>query len=455
MSGFPATPLSATQVDEILAAVRPMVRAVLTSAARVEPGQALTASLLPASPQIDASDVVNGALNLGLTLKEIVFNGTGALNVPSEGALGDDLVGTASIVAAQPFPPPLPVLNGVNTPNPAGTIGQLFGAVTLPDVRVRIDVTWRVRDSAGTELTEGTHFIATKGVASPDVSVIVPPLFRELRLDTLQNPIGQVFCLSADVVLRLADRSLPFTLGPLPFIALPIFVPTVVALFSEPNFGLTRDGAVAIIVPEHSPFASAEPLFKSLRQVESVLGSLRSLASVAAWLLGISELVSSIPDQPRLRLVAANAVPKLGNIKIKRRPWYAVLSSDPDFDDEVRSLFVFGLPGTEVEFFNDTNFKRKPESKQGMFSLMTHQEGWVAVRNLDTSNDARPVTFPPNPFDNSYVPQFENDETGDSSWVADMSSVRFRNTWLAVVQREVESPPVPPVLQCGPPPIIL
>lgn len=104
--------------------------------------------------------------------------------------------------------------------------------------------------------------------------------------------------------------------------------------------------------------------------------------------------------------------------------------------------------------YNDTNFKRRPNSNQGMFSLRTNVEGWVAVRTLDTSNDERPVTFPRNPSDNRYVPQFENDTTGDSSWVRDMSSVRFHPTWLRGVEGEVSQPPQPPLLVCSEPRII-
>lgn len=117
-------------------------------------------------------------------------------------------------------------------------------------------------------------------------------------------------------------------------------------------------------------------------------------------------------------------------------------------------MFVFGVPGTEVEFYNDTNFKRRPASNQGMFSLRTNIEGWVAVRNLDTSNDARPLTFPRNPSDNRYVPQFENDSTGDASWVANMSSVRFLPTWLRDVEGEISDPPAPPALVCVSTPVI-
>lgn len=330
MSGFPTAGLNDAQADQILGAIRPTLRIVLNSAARVEPGQALRASLLPVSPEIDASNFVNGALNLALSLKDIVFTGTGVVDVPAAGEQGDTIATTLSGVTAQPFPPAAPVIGGVATSNPAGVLGQLFGGVALPDVRVQVELTWVVLQN-GVELAEGSDFIASNGLASPDVSVAVPPVFRELRLDTLQNPIGEVYCLLVRGNLRLGARSLPFTVGPVPFLALPIFVPTVVALFSEPNFGLTHDSAVALLVPEHSPFASAEPLFKLLRQVESVLGSLRSLAKVAAWLLGISELVSSVPDQPRIRFVASDGVPKLGSIKINGVPgttcWAAIRAS--------------------------------------------------------------------------------------------------------------------------------
>jgi hypothetical protein len=229
----------------------------------------------------------------------------------------------------------------------------------------------------------------------------------------------------------------------------------VVVLFTEPNFGVTIDSAALIIVPEHSPFASAEPLFKTLKRVESAVSALRSLGGLVSFFLGLDELLGAVPDQPRLRFAAARAVtggqgiPKLGAIKIKRRPWYAILSSDPNFDDKAFSLIVFGAPGVTVQFFNDINFKMAADgSHQGNFDIqlkdtLTEKDFFASIRTLDTDDDFAPETFPP-----SRVPRFEADSGGDDLWHTDMSSVRFEQGWLDGVAEEVKNPPPVPPLSC-------
>jgi hypothetical protein len=300
-------------------------------------------------------------------------------------------------------------------------------------------------------LGEGRDFLATQGLTTPSVSVLLPPLLRELRLDTLANPEpgGSVVCLSAEVTLSLGVRTLVFTLGPVPVLQLPLLIPTVVVLFSEPNFGLTYDSAALVFVPKHSPFASAEPLFKTLKKLEAVVSALRGLGGLAAFFLGLDELLGTVPDQPRLRFAAADGIAKLGDIKIKRRPWWNPLADDPNFDDKVFSLLVFGLPGTKVQFFNDTNFKMAPATTQGNFdielkSTVPDIDFFAAVRTLDTDDDVAPETFPPN-----RVPRFQGDPSGDDRWHTDMSSVRFHSDWLGEVARDVKNPPPVPPLRCS------
>jgi hypothetical protein len=460
MSGVQAVPLADAQATQVLAAVRQRLQLVLTSSAHVQPGQPVTAAVLPSLPEIDVSDLAHGVLNLAGVAKDVLFNTATPVEVPTPAEVtdptaldGDELAqAAAGIFGKQPFPPPalgtLPIV-----PQTAGISAQLFGTLAQPNLRVGLRVRWRVRDRSGNELNEGRDFIATQGLTSPTVSLVLPPVFRELRLDTLLNPGGTVVCLSAEGTLSLgAAPPLPFTLGPVPVLLLPLLIPTVVVLFTEPGFGLTHDSAALIVVPKHSPFASAEPLFKTLRRTEAAVSALRGLGGLAAFFLGLDELLGTVPDQPRLRFAAANEIPELQRITIKRRPWYQFLGSDPNFDDKVFSLMVFGLPGTKIQFFNDEFFKMRPVTGQGNFDVELRNsppdlDFVVTIRTLDTDDDFAPETFPPD-----RVPRFESDTGGDDRWHTDMSSIRFHQDWLRLVEEEVANPLPTPELNCLPRP---
>lgn len=178
------------------------------------------------------------------------------------------------------------------------------------------------------------------------------------------------------------------------------------------------------------------------------MDALSGIGGFASFLLGLSALTSSVPEQPRIRFVSANEIPKLGDVIIKRRPWYAFLSEDPNFDDRIYSILVIGIPGTRVEFFNDTNFKdgtTSPSSDQGRYTVEISVELFAAIRTLDASSKSKPVTFPPN-----RVVAFEKDDSDDNDgkWHTDLSSVRFDQTWLANVAHAPQAKD--PVLRCAP-----
>jgi hypothetical protein len=452
MSGVASPSLSDAQATQVLDLVRQQLRLTLTSPTQLQPGQPLTASLTPPEPLLDVSDLAMGLLNLAWASKDVLFNNPNAIELPTSadattpGALdGDTLLQSSAVgpLIKQPFPPSI---GGTIVPQTGGIAAQLFGTFSPPRLQVGVSARWRVRDSAGNELQDGKDFIATQGLTSPNVSLVLPPIFRELRLDTMRNPGGAVVCLSVDVTLTLGAKTTTFQLGPVPVLVLPLLVPTVVVLFSEPNFGVTHESAALIIVPKHSPFASAEPLFKVLRKIEGVADALRGIGGLASFFLGLGELLGTVPEQPRLRFAAADGIKRLGDITIKRRPWYNILGNDPNFDDKAYSLIVFGLPGTTVQFFNDVDFKT--DGKQGNFDIELSNTApdldfFVAIRDLDTDDDQKPETFPA-----GRVPRWNKDEHGDGKWHTDMSSVRFQQEWLDIVNREISNPTQPPPLTC-------
>jgi hypothetical protein len=448
MAGTSSPLLSNAQATAILNIVRQQLRIALTSATHVQAGAVTTAALIPSSPVIDASELANGVLNLAWAAKDVLFNDPNPVAVPDPSTInntddldGDELLKTlGGIFGKQPYPPP--ALGGSILSQTAGMAAQLFGTISPPQLKVQIRLAWKLTKRDGTVLQEGQDFIASQGLSSPTVSLVVVPPHRELRIDSLRNPGGEVVCLSVDVSLQLGTTFLPtFTLGPLPILLLPLLIPTIVVLFSEPNFDLGHESAALIVVPKHSPFSSAAPVFKTLRSIESAVSALRSVGGLVGFFLGLDELLGSVPDQPRFRFVAADQINRLGNIVIKEKPWYAIFSSDRTFDDAVQSLMVFGLPGTTVHFFNDVNCQI---TAQGGYDVtLGPLDFFACIRDLDTNNDHAPVAFP-----DGSISHFDADSTGDDSWTTDMSSVQFDQNLIDTALQEQMNPPRTPPLRC-------
>jgi len=442
MSGTATAGLTTAQADVVLRAIAHSLEIVLTSPTRLAPGTPLTAALVPASPLIDASELANGILNLAWTAKDVLFNDESAIGVPAAGDLRGDVLATATpVTGGEPFPPPIGAVGGSTLPthsNVLGVLNQIFGVVALPKLKVRLRVSWRVvRTNANGNReaqTEGVDFVAPQGIASPNVTLILPPTFREMNLDTIRSPATDLVCLYATVTLALGNRLFgPFDVGPARVILLPLLIPTLVALFRDENFGVSYGGAALIAVPSHSPISSAKTLFKTLHRIEVAVDALRGIGGFAAWLLGLDELLGAIPDTPRLRFAVAcdqvtsdherDGIPRLDAIEIRPGPLWGLLP-DENFDDKTQSFLVFGLPGTMVKLHNDTYYRSLPETKQGMYTVTVGPELFVGCRSLNKPPDSSlnaPVTFPP-----GRISSFEPDTTDDDQdWKFSLSSLEF------------------------------
>lgn len=450
MSGVASQLLNAAQANAILGLVQKHLNIVLTSTSRIRPGESITASLIPLTPVIDASELVNGVLNIALASKDVLFGNPNAINLPNvtavnsgEGVDGDSLVtALGGITGRKPFPPPLTGLLADTT----GIVTQLFGSLTPPSLKISVEIKWKVTDQDCRVLTEQEgHLVAPNGLTSPNLSLnIVPPIFREYRLDTLQDLGGSIVCLSAEITLKLEDHRLTFPTPRIPILLLPMLIPTVVALFNQPNFDLTHDSSVVLLVPEHSPFSSAESLFNVLKNIESAMSTLRSVGGLAGFFLGLDDALGSIPEQPRFRLVTARpdehhtpaegeGIPALDEIVVKRKPWYSVLGEHDHFDDSAHSLLVLGPPGTKVQFFNNEFYN----TDQGSFTVeLGGNDFFVAIRNLNVSSDRAPVTFPKDKA-NTF------DANSGSRW-RHMSSVLFKSDWIDAMALDAKNPlPIP------------
>lgn len=469
MSGIKTANLNAQQAQQILSDVQKRLQVSLQSPSRLLPGQPLLASVIPNIPEIDASELVNGIINLAWLEKDVLFKDVNAIDLPSPDSTidasdleGDEIVkaleSDPTNVIKQPFPlPPLSTNSVLQTP---GLAAQLAGTITLPKLAVSVRTEWIVRkwNKAHTDQIEqkdGTDLIALNGLTNPSVSILLPPVFRELRADTIANPGGVIFCLSAKITLSIGSVTHSFTLGPIPVLQLPVLVPTVVALFSEPNFNVDESSAVVVWVPQHSLLSSAAPLFNTLKKIETVLEALGSIASIAGFLLGVREL-SSLTDHPKLRFINADRIAKLSAIRLKRKPWYDFFGSDETFNDQTSSLLIFGLPGTRVHFYNAYDFKKTHgyykiklkdvvELTPAELQVTPLPDHFVAIRDFVIDS----VTSPPKTFPANRIVETEDDPNADNQWDNVLSSVEFDRTWLSEISDDIRHPQIIETLSCS------
>lgn len=463
MAGIVASSLSTEQATRILDLLAARLRVIRKGPLHVAPGAPMLAELVPAALDLDARDLVNAAIDLAAIAKDMFFRDANAFPVADANALADsrNFLGTellkdppAALEGGRPFnqPPILTQVPAAIAQHVPGLIAQLFGTVQLPDVRVGLELAWVVCDAQGNLREEGSDFLALNGLANPTVSLVVAPSIGEYRHDTLLKPGGDLYCVSLRVRLKLGSVTRDIVLGPLPFIQLPVLIPTVVGLFSEPNFDVNSSSAVLLVVPRHSPFVSLEPLLKLLQTLDNTLSALRGIGKFAGFFIGLSDVLGAIPETPRLRLTSKNRIDDLENYEIRPRPWYNVFAAADTFDDRVNSIFVMGAPGTVVEFFNDEACQM---TDQGGYTITLSATAtaagdlpdvFVAIPTLYAPNPEAPPTMPP-----GRVSSFEADTTGDGSWDTDLTSLKFGDNFITEVEAAIKAggPAFPP-LKCTP-----
>lgn len=436
---------------DLLTRVMRTMRIVPETSNILDPGDVFQAKLVPASPQLDLSGLALAALD-------------GLLDVAAPtGTEGSGL----------------PDLPGSPSPTPSATAQSLTGRLGLPNLSVRVDVQWYLRDEDGTDVLKKDSHVATGGAQSPAVSLLLPPVLRELSLDEIEKPDPDWFCLSARVTLTLecssegddlanivdgkldgdsdsvcrassvadahpdcpAHGGLPLApdgvrrvhlsaeLPGVPVAQLPVLIPSVVICCNTRNFDLLDRSAVLMVVPKGSPLSNAEAVIDALRRVEKTLRTLRTVGAVAGWILGIQNVLSALSDHPIIRFYEAKeadnveGLDKLSRIKLWPRPWYKVFFDDESMHDRTTSIAVLGGPGRQVRFYDKPNYK----TGDGAYTLSTSAtSGPVALINdLNTTDSEAPV---------AQLGEVLTDDTGhdklvlsnEGSWDDSLDSIEFR-----------------------------
>lgn len=359
---------------DVLNGILSGLTAQLTSSSQPAPGALVHAQLSALPAQLDATDVVNGDLDLTFVGKDVMYS-TADLE-PSLGAAGLN----AATLGPKPITGATGIIGGIiGTP---GLLGQLKGTLPLPvqgSFPVQASVQWHVLDDAHNPLP-ATEFSAPGGLTGTSVAVAFAPATTELT-DAAPPPPQQRF-LRASVTLTAGSVTTPSRdLPDLPIVVPALPIPTVLALFLHTNFEPRQnddDGAALIVVPQSSPLRSVGQLQGVLNTLQSAVGNLTAFGSFASFLLGLGDLVQAVAVQPaaNVQFRAADSIANLNDITLIQRGFF---ENDTEAEDELSSLILIGREGRGVRCSNDRN----DNAGQGQFTVTTTANLFAVIRDLD------------------------------------------------------------------------
>jgi hypothetical protein len=280
---------------------------------------------------------------------------------------------------------PLPLYNLTSippsvVPGVQGLIGKIKGKFPVPvptDVLPRLDVTWRVTDTAGNDLIASGEAVAPSGLNQVALSVLFLPEFVELT-SGLGTPGTSVRRVSATVSITAGTTSTPpRTLGPIDVVVPRVALPTVLAMLVDKPFR----GPALIMVPADSAIADLGALTGKLQELQNVLNPVRSVARLAAFLTGLDVLSTILGSEPHISFRKTDGIGNLNDITLVQRSWY---ENDTEAEDELSSLFMIGPRGRAAEFFNDRSF----DTGEGKFTLTLGPELFAGIRDLHREHPA-------------------------------------------------------------------
>lgn len=257
------------------------------------------------------------------------------------------------------------VLGDLSLEGTGGLLDQLTGTIPVAaPAPVRLEVDWQVV-VGGQVLSPGTGLLASDGLAGPEVAFRLiptfPQLLTELRDDlppsSVPAEVRAHVRLTAGTVVVERDLELPFE-------AVPLGIPTLLALFRHKNFESgndTEDGFVLLVVPENSPLKTgAVHLNRLFEQLDETLRPLRTVAGIADFLLGIGILAAAFSAHKHFRMRAVDRIGDLDDIHMIREELLGTdtLNRDTRANDHASSLVFLGPPDRAVECFNDEDFEQ-------------------------------------------------------------------------------------------------
>ena len=377
---------------EVLQSLASTFTTVLDGAPQVQPGKPVTLRLVPATAEnLRVTDIVPARVNLTWITKSVRFS-THTVEPAFQGTSFDP--SSINALLAGGMPARVPAVGSLTTEalqGIPGELAQLAGELPIPvEVPVRLAVSWEVLDEAGNPITTG--FSAPGGMAGPEVQLEFDVQTVELTT-SMGAPVARR-SVRATVTLTAAGTTFSFPLPPVQLQLPAIPVPTVVAFFLHRNFAGSQgddDGAALVIVPNDSPLRSLSQLQSQLGTLRTAVAAVAHLAGFASFLTGIDALSGALSAQPNVEFRVANSANDFDNFNdvtlLEKFLGIIFGWTNIEAEDELSSMLVIGPAGKRVQLFNH----RDQQANGGRFDVTVGSKLHVTIPDL---HSAAPVSGP-------------------------------------------------------------
>lgn len=191
--------------------------------------------------------------------------------------------------------------------------------------------------------------------AEPTITLPVVPPIVPMRASEIGKTCN--YELTAKVRLwALGEGPVEVTIGPL-VVPVPVLpVPTVLGVFSEVDYSLSKDGAKMFIVPADVP-VDPELAIDQLRTVQSVLAKVQGLGRVAAFLAGVGSVLNTVrPPIDQRHKFLFKQFEQTKDLGDTASDWRHRFGDDHGAEDDIDSAVLISID-QKVEMFEDQDFK--------------------------------------------------------------------------------------------------
>jgi hypothetical protein len=375
----------------------------------VPPGDSVTDRGLSVTDLETSTQIQQAPIDLTWRSKNVRFANTDISDVTTNGGLPiNDLLAlnVASVTSGATSPPGVP-----------GLLGGLAGTLPIPidvtgpvQVPVTLEVEWKIQDSAGHSIENVQWSLPSSSGTGGDIlpqpadALGTLTLVFQLVLIEMDNPEAlegltsgslPTAAYSASAAIRLSANGVRTGWVNVPPVPLPvpaIPLPAIAIFCQDSNFKSKK----LVMVPANSPLDQSS-MSTAFSQLKDLLDPLAGTFSFLSLFLSSADLVSSLlNDTGNLTFMKTDQIPNLDDVDIGAH-WYGGAA-----EDEFSSMIVLGVPGREMDCFNDQNFS----TSQGEMNVVVGDELIVTIASL---HSASPPTDPAGHIDIPYPP-------GDSRW---------------------------------------
>ncbi|HEY6765112.1 MAG TPA: hypothetical protein VI386_10090 [Candidatus Sulfotelmatobacter sp.] len=349
---------------------------------QVAPGQAVTFRLIPTTTQLNVSAILAGDIDLLWLTKDVRFGDFQPVQAPLEQNL--------DIIGGMPITTVTGTLSGVQ-----GILGQISGAIPIPlQVPVSVTITWSVQDTPqsadlkpqGNALTLGYDFLAPEGLKAPEISLVFNAPVVELTANMVL-PLKSLYVHAQVVLSAQGVPTPPIDLPEVPLIVPALALPTVAALFDDPNYNAH---SVFVMVPASSPLKSVDDLNALLNPLQNQVSGLSQFANFANFLLGIQLLSTALAAQPHVQFRSEDAERDLENIV-----WVpgSTFGTDYDADDAFSSLIFMAAPSAAMPIVQLSNEDNLDFGDEGGFEVHVGSDMYAALSQFSGNTEKDMTEF--------------------------------------------------------------